>query len=141
MGLVFTGVELQQIRTLAEPRETPEFAANLRRSHSGYWWQLGPSFRAERRWCALCRRNPHAGHQCSRCMDSRVDLGIQRTAAHSAERPTKAALECVLSDTLKGIKAIILRWEWSSRCLIQCSGMWPFRQRTGWPVTQMRNPG
>jgi len=54
---------------------------------------------------------------------------------------TKAALECVLSDTLKGIKAIILRWEWSSRCLIQCSGMWPFRQRTGWPVTQMRNPG
>jgi hypothetical protein len=40
---------------------------------------------------------------------------------------TKAALESVLSDTLKGIKAIILKWEWSSRCPIQCSGMWPFR--------------
>ena len=54
---------------------------------------------------------------------------------------TKAALESVLSDTLKGIKAIILRWEWSPRCPIECSGMWPFLQRTGLPVTQMRSPG
>ena len=32
----------------------------------------------------------HAGHQCSRRFDSRVDAGIQRTAAHSVEHPGKS---------------------------------------------------
>ena len=57
---------------------------------AGIGGSLGPSFRAERRWCALWRRNAHAGLQCSRCIDSRVDPGIQRTEANSVERPNKS---------------------------------------------------
>ncbi len=82
----------------------------------------------------------HAGHQCSRCVDSAVGTGIQRTTAHSVERPDKSGAGMLLSRTLTGIKGISLRWEWSSCYPILCSGMWPSRQEIGRPVTQMRNP-
>ncbi|PYU67224.1 MAG: hypothetical protein DMG49_19485 [Acidobacteria bacterium] len=69
MGLMFATIEPAQLRTLEEP-------ASIDGNPS-------PSLRADRRWIAFRRRDSHAGHQCSRCVDSRVYAGVQRTASHS----------------------------------------------------------
>src|SRR6266853_1055992 len=94
MGLVFTAIEPQQLRTLetwlAESRETSWLAANRRRS--------------QRVLMTIPVR-----------VSGKTDAGLP----FGEETHTR---------------------EWSSRYRILCSGTWPFRQKTGRPVTQMRNP-
>ena len=94
MGLVFTAIEPEQRDTLAtwlaESRETSWLAANRRRSQrvlmtipvrvSGQN-VLGSPFEEETHTRAIQR---------SRCIDSCVDAGVQRTATHSVERPGKS---------------------------------------------------
>src|SRR6267143_5625001 len=141
MGLVFTAIKPQQLRTLetwlAESRETSWLAANRRRSQrvlmTIQFEFPGGTFsdrllkKRLRHWRSVltvhrfsCRR---------RCTE---DSG-------SLCRTSRQKLRwSVLSHTMTGIKPIVLRWEWSSFCPIQYSGTWPFRQKTGRPVTQMK---
>src|SRR6266478_3150597 len=142
MGLVFTAIEPERLRTLetwlAESRETSWLAANRRRSQrvlmavpvrvSGQTG-AGLQFEEETRTVAI------SAHGALILVSTQVHREQRLTLSNVQ---TKAALECVVAH-MQNIKALSLRWEWNSYCPIPYSGTWPFHQRTGRPVTQMRN--
>ncbi len=141
MGLVFTTIEPERLRTLetwlTDSRETSWLATNRRRSQRVLMTipvrvfgqnVLGSPIEEETQTLAI------SAHGALILVSTQVYRGQRLTLSNVQ---TKAALECVV-HTLTGIKAIILGWEWSSFFPILCSGMWLFRRKTGRPVTQMR---
>jgi len=143
MGLVFTDMSRDSLgfwKLGCRVRETSWLAATAEGRQRVLMTIPAASLGKDRRGKSLLKRRRTAGHQCSRRFDSRVDTGVQRTAATLSKHPDRSATgvcSCPYRRR-KGEQPQAGVEFTAAQSYVLASGL--SAKRTGRPVTQMQNP-